>query len=424
MAPLKCALCGNIKELNQSHIIPKFVGRKLKNTGGTGYLRGIIDPGKRKQDLPKLPLLCNECEELFSRYETYFANTIFHPFYDHGVEIFKYDERLLKFLVSVNWRTLKISYDDFIAEFPFLVGKIDEAEKQWRCYLLDKPSDIDEYEHHIMLLDYVDESTEIIPDGYQWYTLRSCDATLVGNHDNVLAYSKFPWMLFTSSIYPKKLDGWEGTKVNKEGVLEKPQKMDPVFFKDFFVQRAEFAINEIDKVPEGKIIDYLMSDPERYLKSESFEVAIAEAKRRSIVKKEKLPDTVSCLIDIIENSIENPMYGEMMQRRLKFIQRVAADSLANLSEEEALALHEKLENIIIKSRKCNSEERMYFETDRFNALFMVNLAENKDEQKKALEKAHKELIEESDKGDTKIIIAFSFNPKLEDFLYETAYYSE
>ena len=37
----KCALCGEDKELQLSHIIPKFIGKYLKNTS-IGNIRSII----------------------------------------------------------------------------------------------------------------------------------------------------------------------------------------------------------------------------------------------------------------------------------------------------------------------------------------------------------------------------------------------
>jgi transcription initiation factor TFIIIB Brf1 subunit/transcription initiation factor TFIIB len=45
-----CALCGKVKELRKSHIIPNFVGKRLKKSSGTGFLRDIIYPESRRQD--------------------------------------------------------------------------------------------------------------------------------------------------------------------------------------------------------------------------------------------------------------------------------------------------------------------------------------------------------------------------------------
>lgn len=61
----KCALCGTEAELQLSHIIPKFVGRYLKETS-IGNIRNHALSERVVQDIEKHYLLCHECEELFS----------------------------------------------------------------------------------------------------------------------------------------------------------------------------------------------------------------------------------------------------------------------------------------------------------------------------------------------------------------------
>lgn len=64
----QCALCRINKELQLSHIVPSFVGRKMKNTS-PGNIRFTNEPNKITQDIEKHYLLCHECEELFSAKE-------------------------------------------------------------------------------------------------------------------------------------------------------------------------------------------------------------------------------------------------------------------------------------------------------------------------------------------------------------------
>ncbi len=47
-----CALCLKEKPLQESHLIPKFVGKWLKDEG-TGYLVSAEDASKRIQDIGK-----------------------------------------------------------------------------------------------------------------------------------------------------------------------------------------------------------------------------------------------------------------------------------------------------------------------------------------------------------------------------------
>lgn len=48
----KCALCGEDKELQLSHIIPKFIGKYLKNTS-IGNIRSHENPNRIAQDIEK-----------------------------------------------------------------------------------------------------------------------------------------------------------------------------------------------------------------------------------------------------------------------------------------------------------------------------------------------------------------------------------
>ena len=55
-----CALCKNKDTLQMSHIIPSFVGKWIKNTSVTGFLRQAISADIRRQDIPKKYLLCKK----------------------------------------------------------------------------------------------------------------------------------------------------------------------------------------------------------------------------------------------------------------------------------------------------------------------------------------------------------------------------
>ena len=71
----KCALCRMNKELQLSHIVPHFVGRKMIKTAPAN-IRMTNKPNLVAQDIEKHYMLCHDCEELFSAKERWFANTI------------------------------------------------------------------------------------------------------------------------------------------------------------------------------------------------------------------------------------------------------------------------------------------------------------------------------------------------------------
>ena len=72
-----CKFCGNTKELKESHLIPSFAGKWLKDTSPSPFLRQAIKPNVRRQDIIKEYLLCGDCEHYFSTFEDAFAKKIF-----------------------------------------------------------------------------------------------------------------------------------------------------------------------------------------------------------------------------------------------------------------------------------------------------------------------------------------------------------
>lgn len=76
MANCRLCKCENVP-LKESHIVSKMFYNVIKKKSPTGIMRQVSAPNKGVQDGMKVPLLCERCEELFSKYETYFSNNIF-----------------------------------------------------------------------------------------------------------------------------------------------------------------------------------------------------------------------------------------------------------------------------------------------------------------------------------------------------------
>lgn len=79
----KCALCHEEKELRDSHISSAFLWRRSGITGDKKRYSIISTTNPdldehHLQDGIKEYLLCHECEQRFSRYETYAARVLFH----------------------------------------------------------------------------------------------------------------------------------------------------------------------------------------------------------------------------------------------------------------------------------------------------------------------------------------------------------
>ncbi len=420
-----CALCREKKVLKISHIIPSFVGKWMKATSGTGYLSGAVDPDKRLQDLRKIPLLCKDCEQRLSTLETYFANEIFYPFFETNERVFKYDSRLVHFIVSLSWRSLLVSYEDFNRFSPNLSTCIDKAEEAWRKYLLKKSNNIEPYENHLFFFDYVKQGKNL-PWGFQWYTLRAVDATLVGNEEMVLAYSKFPWMMFVSSVHPTKLEGWENTRIEETGEIKQPQSIKDESFGSFLLNRPKAFFEDKRGRSFGKINKRILrtieKNPKKFLKSQSLEVSLAEAKLARDKSKRRLPNTVKELIWIIEGAIEDPHLSFEERQHRKFGLSLLADSLTRISDQEANKLDWLFQSTIIRAKQQGEDKKFLFETREFIMVFMVNLYFTKDQVRSQVKTELNRLLNGREKHDKRHIMVFSWCPFEPDLPYESALY--
>jgi hypothetical protein len=269
-----CALCGEEKELCVSHFIPKFVFNWTKRTSATGYLRPAANINKRVQDGVKEKLLCCDCEGKFSKYETYFADKIFHPYVNGEQSTFEYDENLQKFIISMAWRIVKKDLEGFKKFQPEMFEYTKKAEEYWRRILLEDKTD-EKYEHHLLFLGYVEDSTEELPDKFQWYTIRAIDGTLASSKQEVYLFAKLPSMIFISSIFPESIEKyWENTIINKQGKIgEKLATSKHPGFSDFLFSRVrEMNKNELSPRQNEKIKETMLKDLEKVRDSKSFEV--------------------------------------------------------------------------------------------------------------------------------------------------------
>lgn len=134
-----CYLCGAIGSLCRSHIIPKFVGDWLRQTGVTGRLRLSKTPDRLVEDLPWRYLLCAACEGRFNRFETEVCEELFLPLHARGGQHrFRYGPSFVQFAVSVAWRVLILLQRE--GQLPAFddapLGSVAAAETAWREYLL------------------------------------------------------------------------------------------------------------------------------------------------------------------------------------------------------------------------------------------------------------------------------------------------
>lgn len=112
-----CALCRRKNvELRQSHIIPKAIYRRTK-TYGISRFRKFYEPKIIYQDGEKKPMLCRECEEFFSWYETKFSNQFLDKYLAAPTDkLPNVTEDIEFYILTVAWRIL---YDDLYVHNSF-----------------------------------------------------------------------------------------------------------------------------------------------------------------------------------------------------------------------------------------------------------------------------------------------------------------
>jgi len=105
---MSCILCGVRLPIKNSHVIPKFVYKRLKAGSPLNQLRHSQNFNKAVQDGWKGDYLCQTCDnETVSKWENYFADTVYVPWLKDGVITCAYDERLGLFLASLHLRNLE-----------------------------------------------------------------------------------------------------------------------------------------------------------------------------------------------------------------------------------------------------------------------------------------------------------------------------
>jgi len=419
----KCALCKKTSNLKKSHIVPKFVSTWIKKTSATGYMRGIKKPKKRMQDLPKFPLLCGDCEQLFSKLESYFASTFFHPILDNNKEEIAYDENLCRFIISLNWRTLVTAYSDQVKVDPWIEQHLNRAEEIWRRYLLGESSNLGLYEHYFFFLSNI-KSEIVLPKKFQWYTLRATDSTLASNKNVVFSFTHFPHFCFVSTIFPFTFSDWEDTKIENNGKFSTKSQINDYYFWDFLVSRGKLLLSSIDGSENKQIGKAIEKEPEKFLKSESFLVMIEESKRERLERIKELPKAIRGLIDIIDRSVDNPELDILQQKWTNYTQYIVANALSYIPLDKAQIIDGLLQSTILLADENNRVTQFEFETQELIAKFMATICKTKNEQRELLAQAIDDLVKKKAPNDERIIVVFTFNPLDMEMPFETGYYCD
>jgi len=269
-----CRLCGNRSKLQESHIVPKSIGKWLRETSATGYLRSVGSPNKRLQDLHKMPLFCSECEQSIGRDEKYFKERIFLPIHYEVRATFEYEESLLRFAVSLAFRTL-CYYERIDPPKGTDAAELLGASYRWQRYLLGKESSPGFGSHHMFIVDPVEDHLNGLRRTMNSYLLRSVSIDILRYDGRVAVLTKLPWFIFMSEVTDVPLLGWKDTQLSQKGTIPRQQSLTDESFLDYMMDRAhqtETAIQAMSPKQQQVISSDALRAPERAYYSQSFDL--------------------------------------------------------------------------------------------------------------------------------------------------------
>jgi hypothetical protein len=206
---MECELHKEESKLCESHIIPKFVYKWMKNTG-TGRMRQVNTINKPIYDGIKKHMLCKQCEDRFSKHEKVFYERVFDPYLaDKNFKV-ENDNSLKYFIISVLWRVLKLFKDDGTKyNFP---KELKEAEHEWRNFLHNGET-IENYKNiHLILLD---ESYCGTLES-ELYFLRSVDIEIAQSDEFCFIYAKFSRFMLVGEISGFLEGDFSNTNIDRE----------------------------------------------------------------------------------------------------------------------------------------------------------------------------------------------------------------
>lgn len=380
-----CSLCGRSGDLQASHIMPKFVGKWIRDTSATGFLANATD-GERVQDLPTHRMLCSDCEQRFSGLEKSFADKIFYPFHKRGDSRPEYGMWLEPFAVSLGWRVLKAGYEAFKSQHPAFGSQVELAEAIWREFLLGERQTMSPYESHLFFLGSAKADTGI-PEKFNRYSRRAVDYAIAASDRRVLTYAKLADMVFVTSIHPKILKGWKETRINQSGVIASPHTINDGEFGEFLLNRAEEAfaspVRPSPEVQLKRLQRARQKDPKRFLESDSVQISTDEMISRYKRKMASMPPLVAELIDVIGNQVAGTK-AETVDNIWR--SRKILDALAGLSSEEVAKLDGGIRNTFDRLWATGSSAEYRLRANKIWITFIANHNTTKADQRVVITK--------------------------------------
>ena len=240
----ECPLCHQNQPLQESHIISKFIGKELKKSSGSQTFVDGINPQKnpKPQDTPKEFLLCGQCEQLFSKWETDFRNKVMPANQSLLIPI-NYGDWMLKFAVSISWRVLayhkyarpytedEVTSKDLAKFFPALApeghGEAANALETWRSFLLGNRTNVIPFNQHFLVLN---------GKNFPHENCNFVGFTIFQDNDVIATNAFLGQFAILGFIRDSSRSIWKGTEINPTSGRIGIQQKIPVAYADWLVK--------------------------------------------------------------------------------------------------------------------------------------------------------------------------------------------
>ena len=207
-----CRLCQNENvTLKNSHIVSKMFYNVIKDKSITGIMRANTNPNKGVQDGIKIPFLCEKCEELFSKYETYFSKKVYEQTVNNDGNIIfnSRDDNIAYFLLSISWRVIKYLIDDDEKNNTMNLSqnekeKLNQILEKWRILLItENMSEIRKIQQFIIptqKLTFFESNEHRIHSnvGYNFKTFDNEDS-----FNFAFSFVQVPYFIFITTVWGK-----------------------------------------------------------------------------------------------------------------------------------------------------------------------------------------------------------------------------
>lgn len=277
-----CRLCQKQAELQNSHILPAFAFRWLKESAGNGHIRFGENINQRVQDGMKRYWLCTTCEGILNRSETAFANNLFYPYLEKSGNHFHYSRWLLHFCASLSWRILLLHLEEHPPKDwdKSDIELLSKAESVWREYLLGDRPHPGSFRQHLLPLDRIESTSGSFVSNINRYLMRAIDTDICRGDSNIFTYVKLGRFIVLGFVREPNPNRWKGTKINaNKGIVGPKEYVLPKPFGEYLnkkAQRMSELLNSVSDKQQAKIDSAFRKNIDNYIGSDAFQAMTAD----------------------------------------------------------------------------------------------------------------------------------------------------